>query len=375
MKIGFDLTFLLPDAGGLETYSHQLIKAILERHPSHDALAFVTRKTRELLTWRLDRLQMVELPTPDIHSRLGWSVGQFVVLPYAAYRARVNVLHSLGNFAPVAAPMPRVVTVHDPPDFFRNAATPGQLVRFLTAGMVAVGARYADQVIADSNEMRRVLMSDRLARVGNRVDVVYPGIDVPEMGAHVAATRSSEHRHTVLYVGTHLPHKNLTSLLGALALIPVNERPLMIFVGNATDAGDLHQSVRGLGLAEDVRLYGRVSQESLEGFYQQADCLISVSTHEGFGLPIVEAMARAVPVICSSLPVFEEIAGSAAVFVDPHDTRAIADSMRTLLRDTASRERLRAQGAERAKQFTWSTAADRMIAIYRTAIERGRRHP
>ena len=369
MKIGFDLTFLRPDSGGLETYSHRLIEAITERYPTHDAVAFTTKATHLRWNWAIDRLDVVDLPTPDIQRRLGWSVGQFAALPYAAHRAKVDVLHSLGNFAPIAGTTTRVVTIHDPPQFFRHAATPGRLVRLSTAAMVAAGARYADRVITDSDEIRRAIASDRFARVANRVEVVYPGVEVPPLCAAAAPTTViTSHQYKVLYVGTNLPHKNIGTLLRAVALIPLHERPLVMLAGIATDAADLQEHARQLGVSDDVRFFGRVSSGVLEALYQQTDCLVTLTTHEGFGLPVVEAMARSVPVICSSLPVLQEVAGDAALFVDPHQPAEIARTIVGLLRDPGLRSTLRVSGAERARQFTWAAAAEKTVAVYHKAI-------
>ena len=125
---------------------------------------------------------------------------------------------------------------------------------------------------------------------------------------------------------------------------------------------------REQGLEADVRILGWVSAEELEGLYRSAECFVFPSLYEGFGLPVLEAMARGVPVACSDRGPLPEVAGDAALLFDPESSASIAGAIQKLLGDTSEAERLRAAGLERAQEFSWSAAARGTLASYERAL-------
>ena len=175
----------------------------------------------------------------------------------------------------------------------------------------------------------------------------------PEVpGAAVARTRDrlgAGGRPIALSVATDVPHKNLAVLLRAVALLAPEERPLLVFAGFGTDAGALPGLVAELGLDDDVRLLGAVAPDDLEALYAQADVLVTATLYEGFGLPVLEAMARGVLVACSDLPVLREVAGDDAELLDPNDPASIAAALRRLLSGGAGLEHRR-RGRARARR-------------------------
>ena len=175
-------------------------------------------------------------------------------------------------------------------------------------------------------------------------------------------------RPVALAVGAHLPHKNLSGLLAGLAALPAPERPLLAIAGQGTDDGELAREAAALGVEDDVRLLGAVDRGTLEDLYAAATLLISPTLHEGFGLPILEAMVRGVPVACSDLPVLREVAGDDAVYLDPHDPRSIARALADTRAHGAEVERRRQAGLRRAGAYTWRAAAERTAAAYEAAL-------
>jgi glycosyltransferase involved in cell wall biosynthesis len=132
---------------------------------------------------------------------------------------------------------------------------------------------------------------------------------------------------------------------------------------------ELRERARMLGIDRDIRFPGWVSAAELEGLWVLADVFVFPSLYEGFGLPVLEAMARGVPVACSNTSSLPEVAGDAALLFDPHDESAIADAVRRLLGDPDEAGRLRAHGRQRARLFTWNRTARLTLDSYARALE------
>jgi glycosyltransferase involved in cell wall biosynthesis len=131
---------------------------------------------------------------------------------------------------------------------------------------------------------------------------------------------------------------------------------------------ELRTLAERMGVADRVRFLGWVSGEELESLYASATCFVLPSLIEGFGLPVLEAMARGIPVACSDRPALPEVVGDAAVLFDPTNQRAVTDAVRRLVTDAELRQTLSARGLERARQFTWRRTAEETLASYRRAI-------
>jgi glycosyltransferase involved in cell wall biosynthesis len=175
-------------------------------------------------------------------------------------------------------------------------------------------------------------------------------------------------RPIVLSASAKLPHKNLTRLIEALALLPA-PRPLLVLPGYPTShEAQLAARAADLGVAGDVRLLGWVSDKELEGLYAAAAAFVFPSLYEGFGLPVLEAMARGVPVACSDRGALAEVSGDAALHFDPEVTASIAGAIRTLLNDQALAQRHRDLGRLRAARFSWRAAAEGTLASYERAL-------
>jgi glycosyltransferase involved in cell wall biosynthesis len=375
MRVGLDLLFLVPgETGGRETYARELVPAMLERSPELELVALVNRDAGAGLARELggDRVRAVVLPV-SARSRAQWALGELALIAGAAQRARVDVLHSMANFAPVRGRVPRVVTIHD----LQYQAVPDQLslpVRALTGALVSRAARGARRIVAVSDAGAREIVAG-LGVDRSRIDVVPNGVRPPGPASPAAASavelrqrhRLGE-RQIALSVATNLPHKNLPSLIDALALIDSIERPLLVLAGHGTDDGTLLQRARAAGVAEDVRPLGSCTTVELDALYALAGCLVLPTLHEGFGLPVLEAMARSLPVACSDVAALREVAGDAALYFDPRRPEQIAARVGALLRDRAAAGRLVELGRARAARFSWTAAADGTLASYRRAF-------
>jgi glycosyltransferase involved in cell wall biosynthesis len=371
MRVGLDLLYLVPgQTGGRETYARELVPAMLERSPDLELVAFVNRDAGAQLAGALgDGVRAVVVPV-SARSRAQWALGELALVSAAARRARVDLLHSMANFAPGWGRTPRVVTIHD----LQYLAVPDQLsppVRMLTGALMSRAARGARRIIAVSSAGAQEIV-DGLGVEPGRIDVVANGVRPPAASVRPDDVRERHRlagRAVALAVATNLPHKNLAALIEALALTTPAERPLLVLAGHGTDDGSLRERARAAGVLDDVRLLGSCTTAELDGLYALAGCLVLPTLHEGFGLPVLEAMARSLPVACSDIAALREVAGEAAAYFDPRRPEQIAAAVAKLLTDRGLAGRLAELGRARAQGFSWSAAAEGTLASYRLALD------
>ena len=171
----------------------------------------------------------------------------------------------------------------------------------------------------------------------------------------------------LLSLSAKRPHKNLVALLEALASMP--DRPILVLAGYPTVFEQtLRSRAQALGVADDVRWPGWLDSSELEGLWAIATAFVFPSLYEGFGLPVLEAMARGVPVVCSTAASLPEVAGDAALMFDPLDRRALADALALVLAGGPEVERLKQAGLARAALFTWERTARGTVESYRRVL-------
>jgi glycosyltransferase involved in cell wall biosynthesis len=372
MRLGLDLLFLVPDeTGGRETYARELIGAMSAREPGLAATAFVNRETPSSLAADLGAVtRVVRLPVSARRPEQ-WALGELVLLPAAARRAGIDLLHSPANFAPAGGGTRRVISLHD----LQYRAVPDlvpPIRRAGTAAMLRLAARRATRLITGAEAAREEIVR-AFGVPAARIDVIPHGLGARRAPAPVGETElRARHRigdrAVIIAVGTDLPHKNLGALLDALALVPAERRPVLLIAGAGTDGPGLHARARAAGVVDDVRLLGFAPGGELEGLYVIAAGAIMPTLYEGFGLPVLEAMDRGVPVACSDIPVMREVAGDAALFFAPRRPQEIAAAIGRLVGDGDLRARLVAAGHQRASRFSWDRAAEMTLATYRRAL-------
>jgi glycosyltransferase involved in cell wall biosynthesis len=371
MRVGLDLLYLVPgETGGRETYARELVPALRERSPELELVAFVNRDAGAQLAAELgEGIRAVVLPI-SARRRGQWALAELALVSVAARRARVELLHSMANFAPTWGGFRRVVTIHD----LQYKAVPELLswpMRAGTSALLVPAARRADRIIAVSAAGREEIVAG-LGAARERIDVVPNGVRPASPSPATDGVREHRglgQRPVALAVATNLPHKNLGVLIEALALLAPEERPTLVLVGHGTDEEALRARVAAAGLTDHVRLLGGRSIEELDSLYALATYLVLPTLHEGFGLPVLEAMARSLPVVCSDIPALREVAGTAALYFDPRSPEQIARMMVEVSTDSALAGRLRALGLARAGAFSWSAAADGTLASYRRALD------
>jgi len=372
--IGLNLVFLVPgETGGMEVYARELIAALLAHAPAEMRFtAFVNREVGCAASTPWGEGMAAAVVPVNARNRLQWVFGEQMLLPRLAARAGVELVHSLASTAPLWGRFRRVVTVHDLIYARLPDAHPGIRGKGMKL-LVPSAARRSDRVIADSQSTRDDLVHLLHVKPAS-IDVVPLGIGALQREAQLPAAETRARfglgrRRVLLSLSAKRPHKNLAALIDALAALPISLRPVLVLPGYPTwHEQELRERAALAGVAEDVRFLGWLSGTEIEGLWAVTDAFVFPSLYEGFGLPVLEAMARGVPVACSNASSLPEVAGDAALLFDPHDRSAIARALERLLGDPDEAERLRSAGRWRARLFSWERTARLTLESYARAL-------
>jgi glycosyltransferase involved in cell wall biosynthesis len=330
---------------GDETYMTGLLR---ELAASDLRLAAITRHP-ELVP---DGIEPVELPARSQVMRMAVSV------PLVLRRLRPALVH-FQHSLPLACPTPAVVTVHDL-SFERYPAMMGLRDRLIFQTVVPHSARRAARVLAVSELTKRDLIE--LYGIPEEKIVVTPnGVDP----AFTPDGPSPNGEPYALFVGALQPRKDARLAIEALALLGDGAPRLIVAGKDRGGRADAERAAEQNGLSSRVEFRGHVPQEALASLYRGAACLVFPSRYEGFGLPVLEAMASGTPVVATTAGALPEVAGGAAILVEERNSVALAGGIE---RAIADRERLVAAGLERARLFTWAETARRTLEVYRTLL-------
>jgi glycosyltransferase involved in cell wall biosynthesis len=380
MRVGLNLFSIAERAGGVGRYARQLTAELLRQPDPPQLTLFVSSSAPSDLhrePWA-DDVEWVTLPASAAGGRghvLAELAAQCTTLPWQAARRRLDVVHGIAGVTPPVSP--RVATVTTVLDlvWLRHPEVMDRPSRAATLLKIRVGTARADRVIAISHHVADDV-TERLGVRRDRVDVVPLGVSTDAPGAATPEAELRAHvgagdRRIVLCVAQQRPHKNLTGLVRALPLLP--DDVVVAICGEPTAHSDaLRAEARRLGAESRLLLLGYVDEPDLEGLYAAADVVVLPSFEEGFGLPVLEAMRRGVPVVCSTGGALREAAGDAALMFDPHEERDLAAAVNRVLADDALRARLVAAGRARAADATWARTAHETYAVYEHALERRR---
>jgi glycosyltransferase involved in cell wall biosynthesis len=376
MHVGLNLIFLVPgETGGMEVAARELIPALIDAAPGVRFTAFINREADAAGDgpWG-ELLPAVTVPV-NARDRKQWVLGEQALLPRLAAREGVGLVHSLASTAPAWGRFRRVVTVHD----LIYARFPEAHSGIRDLGMralVPLGVRRSDRVIADSQSTKNDLV-ELLGADPGQVDVVPLGLGALQRHEPMPELQVRERfelgeRSVILSLSAKRPHKNLGALIDALGHLSGELRPVLVLPGYPTDhEAELRTRAETAGVSDDVHFLSWVSPEELEGIWALAKAFVYPSLYEGFGLPVLEAMARGVPVACSNSSSLPEVAGEAALLFDPTDAGAIAHALERLLNDGSLREDLRKRGVARVERFTWERTAHATLASYARALGLG----
>jgi O-antigen biosynthesis alpha-1,2-mannosyltransferase len=364
--IALDATYTVdPQPSGVGIYSRRLIESLVSLETAH----------RFLVCYRLSRLnRRREFLRPARSSRNGrpnFSVRLFQEhltfwLPWEA-----ELFHSLAQRPPAFRFRKEVVTIIDvfpltgqtysTPDFQRKFSAL-LLEAVERAALIITPSQYtADQLLKHASEVR------------DKIRVVPFGVDLPSGMMPVEPRRFERERlvgkgnEMVLSVGVIQTRKNTLNALRALQLLPKRYR-LVLAGGNGHGSEAVHEFIRREGLGSRVVLLGYVQAETIPVLYQSASVFLFPSLEEGFGLPVLEAMAYGLPVVASQMSSLPEVGGDAALYLDPYDPSDIAQKVVSAVEDPGRREEMIRRGLARAAEFTWQRTAEGNLRVYDEAL-------
>ena len=365
--VAFNALFLDPGvSGGPETYLRGLVPALADEFPGVELTVLTTRRGARALRadgWT-DFARIRHFPV-DEGQRERRLLAEQVLAAVAARRWRADVLHSLASTGPVRPVTRSVVTLHDVT--FTRIRTFSAVTTLAMRAVVAGAARSADALISGSVAAR----DDVCAVLGldpARFTVVPHGAGRAPVVAPAPAGPLRERlglgdRRVVLCVGAIRPHKNQRVLVEALARLP--EDVSLVLAGvHELGAGELAARAAELGVGERLHMPGYLPDAEVEALWAMAACLAFPTLGEGFGLPVLEAMRRGVPVACSDIPVLREVGGDVARYFPPADAAAAAAAIAAAMGDAAAADR----GRARAARYSWAAAARGTHEAYERAL-------
>jgi glycosyltransferase involved in cell wall biosynthesis len=353
IRIGVNALYMIPGGvGGTEIYLRSLLAALAEIDRHNQYIIFTNAETgsdlvprRSNFTQAPQRVRAAMRP-----ARILW---EQTILPWEVARRRIDVLFNPGFTAPVLGLCPNITVMYDlqhkrHPEHFRWFDLP--FWRF----MLWAAVRRSRSLITISQASKQDLV--HYYRVSeNRIVVTHPGVEQAlfEIG------RRREERPFLLCVSTLHPHKNLDKLLEAFAEFSKTHPEFRLICAGLRGfyTEQLERLRASLGLEDRVTFTGWIPREQLYELFASASAFIYPSRFEGFGMPILEAMAAAIPTACSNVEPMKSVAGDAALQFDPGDVCDIRRAIESILFDKPLRERLKREGPARAAQFTWRASA------------------
>jgi glycosyltransferase involved in cell wall biosynthesis len=357
VRIALDSTLIRPDRlTGVERYSLALVRGLAALAPGE--IVLFRRPDAPAALTSLAVEQHVAPWTSRIPNEQGW-------LPLAARHARVDLLHTLAFPTPLLWRGPAAITVHDATRWLHpDSVSMG--MRYYYGPLYRQSLRRAAAVFTVSESSR----NDLVRAVGlppERIHVTRNGVE-----PIFSQARAPEGPRTpyLLAVGTLEPRKNLPALLEAFRALRRDGRDLdLVLVGRQ---GWQHSLPLG-DLAPHVRLTGAVADADLAALYAGASCFVLPSIYEGFGLPLVEAMASGTPAVASDIPALREVGGDAVRYASPDDPAALARTIAAVVDDRAGSKERALRARERALGFTWEACARATLEVYRRIIPPRRR--
>lgn len=370
--VGINAVFLQPRFGGLEAQTRSIVPQLLRLAPGVRFSVFLNPSGRAVLEQE-DWAGEVDLVTHPLLGRRGLrALSELTLLGELAPRRGVDTLYNVALTAPLRTRAVNVVVLADVTWIVAPDPAVGATMR-LWRTVVPTVARRADRVIAISDDGAGAIV-EHLRVPRSRIDVVYPGhslgvLEAPTPEAQLRARLGLGDGTIVLSVSQKRPHKNLMRLVSAM--VAVRERvpdAILVLPGNPT-AHELVLRARAaaLGLADAVAFPGYVDSADLEGLYAAARCFVIASINEGFGIPILEAQRRGVPVASSNASALPEAAGRAARYFDPYDEADIARAIGDVLADRELAARLVADGLVHQATFTWERCAEQTLECFERA--------
>lgn len=351
-------------------------------------LGKIDHTNQYILFFKESEYKNVQVPAENFQKRvanLHWhSVKEQLFLPGILFKEKLDIMHFPYFSVPLLYTRPFIITIHD---LIINHLPTGKAstrkawiyqIKVLAYKVVLFFTlKHAKKVIAVSDATKKEIMR-HYKRKSQDIIVTLEGVDEkishPKDDQPLVENLKSQISNFVfpyfLYVGNVYPHKNLESLVKAFYFLAMARKEVKLILVGKQDFfyKRLKETIKKFGLSQRVLFYEKVSDERLAGLYREAIALIAPSLMEGFGLPVLEAMANRCPVICSRIPSFREVADDAAVYFDPRDPKDIKKKLELIIVHPELRKDLVEKGLKRTELFSWEKMAEETLGVYQGCI-------
>lgn len=370
-KVGINAHLLSGEAGYRRAGIHHYIAQVLRHLPwEEDEPTYTVFTQQRNLFANQPGLTAVtsRLPTQNRLWRIVW---EQLVWPWQAWQRGHSLLHSMAFVTPLLAPCPAVITVYDL-SFLHFPERFPRLQRLYLSSQTRRSCRQARRIITISEASRQDVYRFFGVPLA-QIDVVVPGVDdryqpLPE--AAIAPFKEQKGlARFILHVGTLQPRKNIPVLIQAFSQLEDTTLKLVLIGGKGWLYDDVFQQVNALGLTERVIFTGYVPDDELPLWYNAAELLVFPSVYEGFGLPVVEAMACGTPVVAANSSSIPEAVGEAGLLFAPNDVESLVKQMTAVLTNAHLQNKLRQLGLKHAQTFSWERAGRETAAVYQRALQ------
>ena len=369
MKICIDSRIIVNHKTGVGNYTYNLIHSLLEIDQKNDYLIFVNEtldKHHDIFSLNQKNLEIKVLNVAPVSLRQQYALNKILK------QEKIDIYHYPNWDLPLFQNSKSIFTIHDLTYLLHNAYVGfGITKKTYTWLNIYFGLKKAKKIIAVSESTKKDIIR-KFKIEENKIKVIYESCDscfVPVRNIennYKDKTDELNNQKYFLFVGEMRPHKNLNRIISGFSNFKAKHKDFkLIVVGkNYRNFDDFSTQANSLGLKEDVIFYGHTGTDELVRLYQNAEALLFISIYEGFGIPILEAMSCGIPVITSSISAMAEIAGNAAITVDPYNVDSISDAMKKIVGNRELRSEYIKKGYIKRKNFNWKTTAEQTLKIY-----------
>jgi len=375
MKIGINALFIRPGwHGGTEVYLRNLLWNLLTVGPDHEFFLFTNKENHNTFSFTQSNIKKILIPIRASLKPLRVLMEQ-TALPYQASILGLDVIHGPGYTTPAIGSCSRVVTIHDMQyRYYPEVYPKGQYLFFKT--FIPLSARTSTAIITDANSTK-IDLERMLSIPSEKISVIHLAPD-PRFAQPVPLDVMQAVRKAyqlpdkyILTVSSFRPQKNTLRLIESYdQLRKRGIKHKLVLVGRKLNPySDVQQLIQRLELEDEVIVTEYVSDENLPAIYAGADLFVFPSFFEGFGIPVLEAMACGLPVVLSNVASLPEAGGEAGYYVDPYSVDEITEAMYNVLTQPALREALSSKSQAHAKNFSWERVARETLQAYQNAVK------
>lgn len=359
MKIGIDISPIFYQRGGVGNYALHLVENLIKLKSGHRFFLYSDHSSNEDIPFLND-------------PAVTFIQGARPYLKYKIWRERIDVLHGPNFRLPGSGVKGNVITIHDLalekfPSFGRKTFGSG-----FSSWKTRRRAISADHIIAVSQSAMEDIVNifqvprDKVSAIYNGVDNFFFADRNHELFFKIKEKIGIKKDRFILFTGTVEPRKNVATLLKAYSKNRDlrNGYSLVLTGGRGWKNENIKRLMRDQGIDNEVTIAGYVSKEELRVLYSFASCFVFPSIYEGFGIPLLEAMACGAPVVCSNSSSIPEVVGNAAILVDPYDVKGFSVSIKDVVENNDLRKMMIQKGLERVKHFSWERASKETLQIY-----------